>query len=199
MIKPVLRYAVATCVFGLAFVVNPAWVTGCASGDDEVDPKALAMIEADLLERLDAVNETGSFMFEHEGTTYEALLVLAQTEGKDTSAALRPRKSAPSFTRSAHACGTHTFRQSASACATTYALEVEGTLTVRRLGEDEAVIARDIPVHGSITDWGETSLGFGDQSTLALTQDGDNTPRLYELEAYDLDDSGLDILFEQSY
>lgn len=190
-IQLVFRYAVATCVFALAFVVNPAWVAGCASGDDEeVDPKVLAMIEADLVERLETVNETGSFAFEHEGTSYEALLVLTQTEGKDSSAALHPRKSAPGFMRSAHACGTHTFRQSASACATTYQLEVEGTLTVRRLGEDEAVIAQDIPVRGSVYEW-ETWLSFGDSNELALT--GDDMPVLRTFQADDLGDSGLDI------
>ena len=163
---------------------------GCASGGDEVDPKKLAMIEGDLLEQLASVNETGSFAFEHEGTVYEVLLVLTQTEGEDSSAVLRPRKSAPSFTRSAHACGTHTFRQSASACDTGYQLEVEGTLTVRRLGEDEAVIAQDIPVHGSVGDW-ETWLSFGDSNELAIS--GDDMPRLSVFEADDLGDSGLDI------
>jgi hypothetical protein len=185
-----LRFAISSLAFGLASVVNPAYLSGCASATDDGPSKSeLREIEADLVEDLDEVNGIGAWTFTHGGEDYEVLLALSQEAGADEAA------SAPGarFTSTAYACGTHTFFQSASACATNYDLAVEGTLTLRRLGANAATIVADLAVTGTLRSYGGLFLQLGDEGYLSLGEDS----ALDSFEAQSLGEEQLDFSFSR--
>lgn len=139
----------ATCTFLLALVINPAYL-GCAADEDET-----SFGEAEMLESLAAVNEAGSWRFSSDGARYELELSLTQSVGEDELAA----GSAPALlASSAHACGSRTFMQSASACVTTSTLVVEGELSLWRVEDDDTrtVLLDGKPVQGALIAFGET-------------------------------------------
>jgi hypothetical protein len=185
-----LRFLVTGLAFGLAFVVNPAYLSGCASGEDEPD---LAKIEADLLEELDGLNGQGALSFSYEGHDYELLLALTQQGGQDELA----RAPGARFMSTAHACGNHTFFQSASACATFYQLALEGTVTLRRLGEDAAVLA-ELPVTGTLG-LGLGSFEIADGGALLLLADEEGAQYVESFEAQDLGEAMVDFSYRHDY
>jgi len=194
MLRTPLRFLISSLAFGLAFVVNPAYLSGCAPGQENgLSKQELAQIEADLIQDMEVVNALGGWRFTYGGEDYEVLLALTQEEGEDDSA----RAPGARFTSTAYACGNHTFFQSASACATTYMLAVEGTLTLRRLGADATTIVEDLPVTGTVASiggvggYGGVGLSFGENSTLNLGFDN----ALETFEAQGLGEAMLDISY----
>lgn len=157
------------------------------------DPQAAAA-ETELLAKLDGVNDTRVWTFTYAKTDYEVELSLAQQVGKDM-ASLRPP--AASFQMQAHACGQRTLYQSASACATTYAIAVEGTLTLRRLGADPVTVVSDVAVTGMLSNLGEISLSF-DDNKVVLQSDGRNGFTVSEVSATGLGKESLNVSFTKS-
>lgn len=192
MVMRAIRWVGWALLFGVAFVVNPAWVAGCVSSDDNVDKAA---IEAELVDDLDDFNGTGSWEFEQDGETYEVLLAMTQKKGDDQSARARER---PSFMPVAHACGDITFYQSASACLTTYELAIEGTMTLRRLGTDEVTIVSDVEVSGSLVSLGGVNLSFGADNHLGFERGSHGAYTLQGFTGTNLGEDKLDLSFEAS-
>src|SRR4051794_17647429 len=84
------RLVVKVAAFGLAFVVNPTYLTGCNESPDTDEPD-VHQIEQDLLADLDAVNETSKWTFTvAAGESYEVTLALVQSVGEDQMAEVRP-------------------------------------------------------------------------------------------------------------
>jgi hypothetical protein len=188
MLRISLRRCVAVLVFNLAFVINPFYVVGCASDDDDEQRAAQAKME--LLGLLDDVNGEGRFAFEQDGVEYELLLEL--TQAKQPTASL-PAPARASFMSVAHACGNVTFYQSASACSTQYTLAVEGTFTLRRLGEAPETIATDVPVSGTLHDYGQLSLQGESVERLFLEPTENGAFVLFHFIADDLGGQSFDI------
>ena len=185
-----LARSLATSIaFVFAFVINPAYVAGCgASVANEDDPEDNAKMEAELLQMLDDLNGQGAWQFEHEGDSYEILLELTQQK-KPASAATAHRASP--FIAAAHACGTRTFYQSASACITIYELAVEGTFSLRRLGAKPETIASDVPLRGTVQNFGEAYLTFGTGGDLQLHRANEGS---FELDRFMTDNLGKENL-----
>jgi hypothetical protein len=142
MLSALLRNLCVAAVFGVAFIINPAWVTGCASADEGPD-----FSEADMVALLEDFNAMSTAEIEQDDAVYEVELTLAQTEGDDTVVS----RQAALFTNKAYACGRNTFMKSASACDTQTIMVVEGTLSVRRVdGDEPVVVVADLPVEGEM-------------------------------------------------
>lgn len=191
MVMRAIRWVGLALLFGVAFVVNPAWVAGCVSSDED-DNVDKAAVEADLLESLDNFNGTGSWEFEQDGERYEVLLALSQEKGSDQSARAPER---PSFMSVAHACGGITFYQSASACVTQYLLALEGTMTLRRLGMSPVTILSDVEVGGTLSNFDSVNVNFGDGYAVSFSRGSDESYVLDIFDGTNLGDDNLDLNF----
>lgn len=165
--------SLAGAVFLFALVVNPAYF-GC--GPTESEPN---FGEAEMLQSLDAANETGTWDFEVDGVSYELTLSLMQVVGEDVIAVRHPQSM---FASTAHACGSRSFLMSASACVTVTTLQVEGELTLRRVEDGVATeLVSNAAVSGDLTAYGETlrdvsmNLVFGDARTVSLSAEDART------------------------
>jgi hypothetical protein len=145
-----IRSLLAACFFGLAFVVNPAWVAGCVSTSDSspnFGEKEMAALFA-------IARDTRTWSFSTGGTEYQVELMLQRDVAG--SALLREVPSARSFLPQAHACGSRTFLQSASACITMTELPFTGALTLRkRTGTSNVIVVDAAPLVGEILVYGE--------------------------------------------
>jgi hypothetical protein len=204
MLKRLARSLATTFAFAIAFVVNPAYVLGCAtsvtSPDDNEDEAEIsatqeARIKSHLVEMLDELNGTASWQFDEDGDTYEVLVELTQQKKPAASASLRGESR---FIAIAHACGSRTFYQSASACTTTYELAVEGTLTLRRLGTKPETIVSDIALDGSVTEWGGIQLMFGATGYLTLLHNDDGSFAVERFRASGLGRERLSFAFDRA-
>ena len=183
-----VRRCAAMLAFTLAFVVNPFYVVGCAS-DDEEERQRAARAEMRLLDMLDDINGQASFAFEQDGERYELLLELSQAKGEIESA----RAPGPmSVMNVAHACGQRTFYQSASACDTQYMLAVEGSFTLRRLGDSPKTIASDVAVSGLMNDDGSLGLQLAGSGNLRFFRSAEDRYVLDRLIASDLGGESFD-------
>lgn len=194
MFESLVRHLLSVCVFGVAFVINPAWLSGCVSSseDDDVDVDTTA-VEAELVGELDDVNAQAAWTFTSDGEDYELLLALTQRKGEDESTASNA-KDREHFVSLAHACGTHTFFQSASACVTLYELAIEGTYTLRKLGATPVTIVEDAAVSGVLGQGIGVELELGAENHLRLGKTSAKY-ELLELRAQDLGTGKLDFDF----
>jgi hypothetical protein len=131
------RVPLGTVAFGLASVVNPAFVTGCARLGltyDFGEPEVVALV--------DAASHGGPYRFKSDAREVEVSVALSQARGEDTSLA------EPLLVRSALACGHRTFLRSASACLDTTSVPVEGTLTVKAVAG--SIVLDRLPVTGAL-------------------------------------------------
>jgi len=112
-----LRAGLGALAFGLASIVNPAFVTGCGLTYDFGEPQVLALV--------DAASRGGPYPFKLDGRDVSVSFTLSQARAKATSTA------EPLLVRSALACGERTFVRSAAACLDTMKVPVEGMLTVK--------------------------------------------------------------------
>lgn len=148
MLRSFLRKLCVALSFGVAFVINPAYVAGCGSPEEEQPDFGEAEMLA-LLEELTAAEPTE---LEDGDAQYEIELDLAEAEGEDVVSSARPL-----FASSAYACGSRTFMKSAAACSTQTEIALEGTLSVRRVdGDEPVVIAQDVAVEGRMMASGKT-------------------------------------------
>ena len=141
------RRLLTTIAFGLAFVINPAFLLSCDS-DEEFEYG-----EAEMLELLDELNAIETW--EADGREME--LHLEQSTGEALT------RGAPDIDilMSAEACGNRTFVKSASACVSTTEMPVQGTIIVRDLDSGDE-IANDQQVQGSfiVRIWMAASMSF---------------------------------------
>jgi len=179
----------ASAVFFVALALNPGYF-GCGTSDN-----APNFGETEMLQSLDAANEIGTWTMHVDGVDYEVTLSLIQTAGEDSYAS-RPTRAL--FGNVAHACGSRTFMQSASACVTRTELIVDGELTLRRVDADGPFdLVSATPVHGSLTSytttlgWVALELAFGDANRIALHA---NDARDYTLASFDADGIGIDAI-----
>lgn len=193
MLNTLFRKLVVALVFGVAFVINPAYVTGCGPTIDEPD-----FGEAEMVALLDDLNAMGVSEIDSDGAVYEVELTLEQAEGDDVTAV---REQSP-FTSTAYACGSRTFMKSAAACSTTTALAVEGTLTIRRVdGPEPVVVVEGLAVSGLIEVYGDhlrsayVNLELEGGGSAGLYTENAKDFELHSLEAHDLGEDGVDISF----
>lgn len=186
MVMRAMRWVGWALLFAVAFVVNPAWVAGCVSDEDDID---YAAVERELLDDLDTFSGTASWEFTEDGEKYEILLALSQRKGDDHRSAAPAR---PAFMPVAYACGDVTFFQSASACAPRYELALEGTMTLRRIGADEATIVSDVEVSGTLISYGGVELSLGGENYVSFEGNGKEF-WLSNFEVTNLGDEKLDL------
>jgi hypothetical protein len=191
MLMTFVRRCAAVLVFGVVFVINPFYVAGCGSSEHEEDRARARAAEMQLLEKLDDVNGEGSFVFDDGGVQYELLLELSQAKAPEAESARAPAQE--SFMAVAHACGQHTFYQSASACDTLYELAVEGSFTLRRLGDSPETIATDVAVTGRLREYGELSLQIGEAGWLAFSETEPGDLELSRFVAADIGGEPFDL------
>lgn len=142
MLNTLFQKLVIALVFGVAFVINPAYLTGCGSEEDEPD-----FGEAEMVALLADFNAMAMSEIDQGDARYEVELSLEQAEGDDVIEARAPSP----FASTAYACGNRTFMKSAAACDTQTLMGVEGTLTVRRIdGDEPVVVVEDLPVSGQM-------------------------------------------------
>lgn len=124
--------AIGGVVFGLAFVVNPAFlVAGC--GFDFGQKEAVALVER--------AGAHKTYRFVAAGSEYEATLDLTQATAP--TAAIRSH-AAFDVIASAHACDERTFVRSASACLDITKVPVEGSLKIVRLSAPGTILQRAV-------------------------------------------------------
>lgn len=151
MFRSFAKKPVLAVIFAFAFVVNPAYLVGCNS-EAEDEPN---FGEAEMVALLDDLNGMTTTAIEDDAE-YEVDLALTQSEGMDAVSS----RAGSLVVRAAHACGSRTFLRSAGACLTETILEVEGTLSVRRVdGDQPVIVAEDVAIEGQILAYGDT-LGF---------------------------------------
>lgn len=190
MAKKILAWTLKASAFALTYVINPAYLTAC--GDASEEPEQDGTIEAELLAELDRVDQVEAFTFvSDKGESYELTLQLAQAQGDDVGEV----SLAPRLFVTAQACGTRTFFQSASACATTYELALEGTLSLRKLDESSPLLA-DVPVEGRLSNYGELSLNIdGDAAnSVSLGRGTGDTYSVWRFTASNIGPEMLDIM-----
>jgi hypothetical protein len=135
--------------FGLAFVVNPAFLaTGCGLGPDFSEKEAVAVVAVAGAHR--------TYAFSHGGASYELVVDVAQSDKKLSM------RGDVGFVGAAHACGERTFVKSASACLDLTKIPVTGTVSLTRDKKD--AVLDHVAVSGVLTEYG-TSLA---QSSLEL-------------------------------
>lgn len=188
ILSHVARWTLASLTFAFAFVINPAFVAGCISNEDDEERAQAERVKTAMLAKLDAFNGTGAWEVQQDGETYELLVELTQSSKASTeqSASGNAR-----FMSVAHACGSTTFYKSASACKTVYLMPVEGTLMVRRLGAEAETIVEDVPVRGRLME-GSFSLSFGENALSFEDNGGAGGALLIQFEAEDLGDEKVD-------
>lgn len=140
------RHLLATSLFAIGLVINPAYFLGCA-GEEELE---FDYGEEEMLGLLDDFNAE-SWTVESKGVAYAFEVSLSQVEGEDHEAA---RRRVAASAQTAHACGgkRRVFGASASACATVYdtRLPVEGTLRVSTMKNGETSVLLDGDVEGEL-------------------------------------------------
>lgn len=136
------RKGFAALIFALAFVINPAYVTGC--GSEEEGP---LYGEAEMVALLEDFTAAPPTELDDGDAQYEIELSLVESGGDDAVSS-RERSA---FASTAFACENRTFMNSASACDTMTTMVIEGSLTLRRVDGDESVtIVEDLPVEGTM-------------------------------------------------
>lgn len=188
----------AGSAFTLAFVINPAYL-GCSSHVEDGPDFG----EAEMLTSLDAANEIGDWNFATEGAVYKVELSLMQTRGEDSREAdARSHWFAPV----AHACGTRTFMQSASACPDTTRMIVEGGLTLSLLdGSQTTELLGDEDVQGALTVLGDTlqdvvlELRFAHGGLVQLVAPHAEDYRLTQFQGSGLGPDGLAIDYGEGW
>jgi hypothetical protein len=140
---------VATFLFLVGLVINPAYFLGCAAEDETVK---FDYGEEEMLGLLEDINAVESWTVEtEEGVVYTLELSLTQAESEDETAAY---STSGAWAQTARACGTkrRMFGASASACSTHYEtlLPLEGTLRVRAERDGETVVLTDEAVSGTL-------------------------------------------------
>ena len=121
------RWIAGAIAFGLGSVVNPAYF-GCASESVE----KFEFGEAEMLELLDEANATGPFEFEDGTDRYRLEVIFTQKPGDDSDESASSSVHAP-FAARAYACGSRSFKQSASACITSSTVPLTAQLDLFRL------------------------------------------------------------------
>jgi hypothetical protein len=139
------RWALGFALSSVAFVVNPALMSGCEASFEYGEKELVAVLES--------VNQTERFTFEHEGSKYELTLALEQVEGADETSARET-----GLTRAAHACSQRTFMRSAAACLDETLVPVKGKVTLKRLASQAEVLLDGVDVEGTLLAEG-TRLG----------------------------------------
>jgi hypothetical protein len=143
MLINICRKAFTALIFTLAFVINPAYVAGCGSEEEQGQDFS----EADMVALLDDFAALDPTELEVEGVHYEIELSLTQSEGQDEISVRAPSP----FASKAFACGSRTFMKSASACDSITTMPIEGALTLLRVdGEERIAVLTDVPVEGSM-------------------------------------------------
>jgi hypothetical protein len=197
MLSTLFRKLVTALVFGVAFVINPAYVTGCGPTIEEPD-----FGEAEMVALLDDLNAMGVSEIESDDALYEVELTVAQAEGEDVIAAREPSPLAST----AHACGSRTFMKSAAACGTSTALSLEGTLTIRRVdGDAPVVVVEALAVSGLMEAYGDrlrtayVNLELEGGGSATWYTDNAKDFVLHWLDAQDLGEEGVDIGFALAF
>jgi hypothetical protein len=167
------RCLLKSVVFAAGFALNPGYLTGCEASDDDASEGAdLERYESQLLDDLADANAKGTWAFTtNHGKSYEVMLALEQAEGEDQLAAVSGGGRSGLIQR-AHACGTHTFFQGASACATLYEVAVKGTLSLREQGASQA-IAPGVAVTGRLDNYGSLRIEFASDESIELQKSAD--------------------------
>jgi hypothetical protein len=138
-------------VFYVAWAVNPALFTGCGL----VDSLFFDFGEADMVRLAGAASRAEPYRFtDAGGQAFEVSVELRQARGEAKVSA------GPSFVTPAHACGTRTFYRSAGACIDLTRMPVEGTMTVKKVSPEVAVVADHAPANGELV-VGGTKLTAG--------------------------------------
>jgi hypothetical protein len=199
--------------FFFAFVVNPAYITGCMVSESEPD-----FGEAEMLALLDAANEQGRWELESDGKTYEIELSLMQKVGSPAASgpepgyaprtAWEPRtalRAGSLWSAPAHACGTRTFTQSASACVTFTEVPLFGELTIRELSPTPHVVVDALEVEGRLwTDAARLLFAYLDVylsddrsgDSITLHSPDATSFELQQVDAMGLGDDGIDLSFD---
>jgi hypothetical protein len=189
------RKAFTALIFALAFVINPAYVTGC--GDSEEDGPYFG--EAEMVALLDDFTAAAPTELEDGEAQYEVELSLVESDGADAVS----RRGGSAFANTAFACGSRTFMKSASACDTMTRMLVEGTLTLTRVdGDQPVVIVESLPVEGFMT----AESNYLKHVTIDLELEGGGTASwsttngmdfaLDSFDAQDLGDDAVDVRFQ---
>jgi hypothetical protein len=199
MPSTVFRKLVLAIAFGIAFVINPAYVAGCGSTEQE-GPR---FGEAEMVALLEDFNAMGVPVIEVGQARYALAIELSQSEGDDHVDAV---SRAPALLAStAHACGDRTFMKSAAACSTRTTMTVEGTLTVHRVdGEAPVVVVEDLRVSGAMTVDGnlltyadvDLELEGGGSASWHTRNGRDFDVALFDAQG--LGEDGVDIQFERA-
>lgn len=138
---------VALAAFGLSYVLNPAYLTGCGGASEE-----FGYGETEMLALLEAVNGDGlPSVTTEDGSVVELELSLTQVAGQDSAAGERAGRRP--FSMLAHACESRTFLASASACIVASTVPVDGSLSLRITPPNGAppIELSDLPVDGDLT------------------------------------------------
>jgi hypothetical protein len=188
------RRAFTALIFGLAFVINPAYVTGCGSSEDG----GPFFGETEMVALLDDFAANAPSVFEDGDAQYEIELSLVESDGGDTVSS----RSGSAFASTALACGSRTFMKSASACASMTSMVVEGALTVTRIdGPQPVVVVESLPVEGRMAalgnylDFVTIDLEFGGGTASWSTENGMDFA-LDRFDAQDLGGDGVDVRFQ---
>ena len=150
----------------LAFVVNPALLSGCKT--------EFHFTEKEMAGVLTSVNGDNVLSFEHQGKKYQLSLKLEQVAGDDK---LEEVSAADTWhaTRIAHACGERTFLRSAAACLDTSTMPIKGTATLLA-GDakllDNVVVTGDLVVIGTELTNGRITLKADEQTIQLKSTDG---------------------------
>jgi hypothetical protein len=196
-----LRTLLCFTSFCFAFVVNPGYITGCSTSDSEPE-----FGEAEMLELLDAANEQGRWQLESGGKTYEIELSFMQAAAgapgeQAARAPRRPLEPGSLFGTRAHACGTRTFTQRASACVTFTEVPLVGELTVRELSPTPHVIVDAVEIEARLwTDahrllFAYLDFEFEDNRVVLHSPDAESW-QLQRVDAMALGEDMVDLSFE---
>lgn len=125
--------------FGVAFIINPAFVTGCLSTE-------FSFGETEMVALVDLAQTQHYTTTTKDGVRYEIAVALTQSVGED-----KKTSALESAIRDAHACTGRSFMRSAAACMDASHLPVVGTITVTRLGAETTIVANKDDVEGRLT------------------------------------------------
>jgi hypothetical protein len=190
----IYRHVTAGSLFVLASVINPAYFSGCAANEEKPN-----FGEAEMLEYLDAANDTRTWSFAANEKDYEIELSLNEKAGEDSEG--EESASLTLFATRVNACSSRTFMQSASACVDSTEVVVEGELTLRVM---DASGPRDImtaqPISGTLMAIGTELRGttlwlnFGD-NLITLSSDETRTFEIREFRATKLGPDAISIAY----
>lgn len=184
------RTIFASLAFVFAFSVNPMYLAGCFVETDE----DFEFGEAEMLTLLETGNDR--FDFAAGGESYSLDLTVTQ------SAAFAQNDTSPGLFASAHACGSRTFEQSASACISASSVPVTGTFTlIKTTGGTNVVVAEHVAVRGFLRVYGEKlryamlNLTFDGTDSLDLGQNDTGPLVLSRFAATDLGEGAVHITY----